>query len=493
MLKKIVNIIFIVVVLLFITLPLALSDKDGGKASNLDNRMLAKMPSMNLSFSDFSKQLEEWISDNAKGRNTSLNINSMTDSYVFGLYPKDLIRGKQNYSFLINDDRIACMQHTDVPDDNEIARISDQLTDMTVRFKEQDISFFSLVIPSKHDVYKEFLPDTIIPIRPASAIEVLDRKLSNNPNFDFYVPINVLLDAKEERHIYYKAGDGNHWNYFGAFVGYQSIMSHVQKYIGDIRILDKTDFNLIDRSYDVRFGGKFIAREEKIDFELKEPHTSRDDSFFDNIYFKSKDPWRSYAYYKNQNQDLPKLVVVGDSFIWMFMNEMLSESFSEYVFIHWLDAGNLDTIVAELNPDIIVFSSIELAGGLNAYEGGIKDATSLPVDANKLSAQMLSSTTPGEVTRGQAYSIDITVKNTGKEIWSESNQVQLCIFVNGEDWGFRNSIHDGVAVMPGEEYTFTIEQYEPPEEGQSAYMEYQMVHGDKGYFGEKKRVDIIIH
>jgi hypothetical protein len=73
--------------------------------------------------------------------------------------------------------------------------------------------------------------------------------------------------------------------------------------------------------------------------------------------YVSQDPWRSYRYYKN-SEDLPKAVIIGDSYIWMFMLENLAESFSELVFIHLTDINNLNNLISILNPDLVVFAGL---------------------------------------------------------------------------------------------------------------------------------------
>lgn len=104
-------------------------------------------------------------------------------------------------------------------------------------------------------------------------------------------------------------------------------------------------------------------------------------------------------------------------------------------------------------------------------------------------AEVVNHTAPAVVSRDHSYVIDITVKNTGPEVWSERERVRLCIWQDGVDWGYRVYLPDGVEVKPGETYTFRLENFvAPPEE--STYLEFQMLQEGIQYFGEKKRVDI---
>ena len=106
-------------------------------------------------------------------------------------------------------------------------------------------------------------------------------------------------------------------------------------------------------------------------------------------------------------------------------------------------------------------------------------------------AKVVSNTAPPSVSHEDSYTFDITVKNTGSTNWSESQQIRLCIWQDGVDYGYRQSIPDGVTVAPGEEYTFTLSGFTLPE-ADSTYLEFQMVQEGVRYFGEKERVDITV-
>ena len=119
------------------------------------------------------------------------------------------------------------------------------------------------------------------------------------------------------------------------------------------------------------------------------------------------------------------------------------------------------------------------------YFGEQRDVTGA---MNGWDAKVVSNTVPSFVTHEDSYTFDITVKNTGSTSWSESQQIRLCIWQDGVDYGYRQSIPDGVTVEPGEEYTFTSGFVLP--EADSTYLEFQMVQEGVRYFGEKERVDI---
>jgi hypothetical protein len=177
-------------------------------------------------------------------------------------------------------------------------------------------------------------------------------------------------------------------------------------------------------------------------------------------------------------------VIVGDSFIWEFLLPNLAESFSQLVFIHYDDMDNLNKIIAEINPDIVI------QAGLGSGVAYTFASYTYGPPAN-FYAQIVSTNTPTEIERDKLYEVNIVVKNTGTESWGENKAIRLCIFVNGKDYGYRVYLPNNVEIKPGEEYTFTIKNFQASNNN-SIYVEYQMVQEGFQFFGEKKRVDIAI-
>lgn len=146
--------------------------------------------------------------------------------------------------------------------------------------------------------------------------------------------------------------------------------------------------------------------------------------------------------------------------------------------------GKSDFVSAALNSQH--YDAVIVLQGTSLTEGTI-----FPIALKDPQAEIVSTTTPTEIERGQKYDVDITVKNTGTEAWSEDYAIRLCIFQNGQDFGYRIMLPDGVEVQPGEEYTFVLVSFEAPP-SDSTYLEYQMVEEGIKWFGEKQRVDITV-
>ena len=71
--------------------------------------------------------------------------------------------------------------------------------------------------------------------------------------------------------------------------------------------------------------------------------------------------YKEHTHYYENNQidsDL-KILVVGDSFIRMFLKDDIAEGFSETLSIDWMNLPLLDKIVQDFQPDIVVLESTE--------------------------------------------------------------------------------------------------------------------------------------
>lgn len=109
----------------------------------------------------------------------------------------------------------------------------------------------------------------------------------------------------------------------------------------------------------------------------------------------------------------------------------------------------------------------------------------------KFDAQIVEMAPLHPIELNEKINIEISVTNTGEYSWSEKDQIRLCVFQDGIDYGYRIPITDGVQVNPGETYTFILYDFRVSNK-KDTYLEYQMVEEGIQWFGEKKRVEISV-
>jgi len=358
--SKINNYFVVLVFLSAIILPLVFSNKAGGEISVTENRYLVPFPDI------FTKDmklapglkvgLENWINDNVGGRGLALRINQTVSYKVFHIIPEEnVVGGKDNWLYLIpNYDLPECL-NTNIPTKEQLDWLTSNFSKISSDLKKKNIEYLVMLWPYKCNIYPEYLPDSLVQINKESALGEMNKTLSGNPNFDFSTALDPLKVGKENQLVFYQAFDRSHWNQYGAFIGYTTLMQQVKKHLPNIKILTEKDFIITQVMKDTTTAWEFHNQEEDLQYSLIGGyHAISDKTFFDTFNFISKDPWKSYNYFKNSDNSLPKAVIVGDSFTWMFLLPNLAESFSQLVFIHYDDMDNLNKIIAEINPDIVI-------------------------------------------------------------------------------------------------------------------------------------------
>ena len=356
---------------LVLALPLIFSDKVGGSISADENRYLSAFPQLSL-HSGIQRELENWIDDNAGGRAkmrtlyNEINVNVMkTPRDAGSMYQDDWV-------FMVNDAVVQYLQHTDVMNHEQQKQFIDNYKKIQSALEQNEIYMCGMVYPHKSEMYAERFEKYIIPVVKESQLDVMGSIADENPDMNFNVLSHEFNERKNEGQLLYsKAYDGSHWNNQGAFVGYQALMKEIQNGIPEIKILSEDDFLITEIQQEKVYNGRLYKEIDK-DYQVKNPEGIEDNGWFDAIGYQSSDMWNSYRHYKNQDDTLPRILIIGDSYTWMFMIPWLSESFSETVFIHQLDTGNMQWMIDTVHPDVVVFAGLH-----NCVEASISQAASV--------------------------------------------------------------------------------------------------------------------
>ena len=346
--------------------PLIFADKVGGSISTEENRYLAAFPKLNI-HEGMQEEFENWINDNAGGRTQfkkiygQVNIEllkSLRDSTNFYI---------DDWVFLISDSVVQFLQHSDTMDDQQQETFIDDYRKIQEALKNQGILMSSMIYPHKAEMYPEIFENYVLPVTEESQLEVLQRVSEEHGEMNLEVTYKQMKKLVESgKQLYSKAYDESHWNNQGAFEGYKMFMSLVSESLPEVQCLDEKDFTITPAQREKIYNGR-TYKEEDFDYAVNESQAVLDMTWFETFQYTSSDMWNSYRYYRNNNTELPKIVIVGDSYTWMFMLPWISESFSETVFIHQLDGGNLQSVIDVVQPDIVVFTGLH-----NTVEAAIK-------------------------------------------------------------------------------------------------------------------------
>ena len=392
--QKFYNILIILVFLTGIFAPLLFINLKQGVISSSENRYLTNIPHIYLSNGkinkDFPKHFESFFNDNMGFRNQLLRVNRFLTYYIFGISSvKDLYVGKDDWLFLVSKNRLDFYQNLNIPNTQYIQGFAYTLEKVDSYLANRNIKFVTMLWPNKLNVYPEYVPPSILKVGNISNTDVIIDYMCKNTNLDFSMPLEALLKEKENRIIYSPRNDASHWNNYGAFIGYSGLMKRVKEHIPNINILTLDDFNITPFEKETSMFGVKNLKEIDYNFDLKGGFNAvSDKTFFEQSGFPSisKDQWKSYNHYINIDKSLPKALIVGDSFTWMYLLPNIAESFSELTYIHYLDAENFSNLVNYFNPDIVIYATLEndFSGIMNVSSDiltGYDSFAQLPVDA----------------------------------------------------------------------------------------------------------------
>ncbi len=472
-----------------LVLPVIESDKIGGALSPNENRYLAKFPPLfteNHNFSpEFKSGFETWLNDNLGGRQSLIRLNKAINYRFFGelgFSGYRVINGPSGWLFYAPDPEIKYITNSFVPDDAVKMGIRTSFERIAEELRVSDTSLVVGMWPPKFNVYPEELPLSVSLVNTYSAAEAIDDDLKTAIGFSYASPFDELVASKSSFPTYSRAVDVGHWNQYGAFIGYSALMEAVKENFPDLRILTEEDFSITEVERELKTDWGFASTETDLKYEPEFTRTAIEDAgFFDRINYTSKDIWKSYRYFKNPDTTLPKAILVGDSYVWQFLLQNMAESFSELIFIHYLDLDQVNYLTTIVEPDVVMLTGAGFPAIWALSQLSVKD----------LSAEIVSHNTPTIIERGESYNVNILVRNTGDQAWSENDQIRLCIFQDGKDYGYRVHLPEGFSLEPGQEYTFVLYNLRAPA-GDTTYLEYQMLQEGIQYFGEKERVDIVV-
>jgi alginate O-acetyltransferase complex protein AlgJ len=369
MTTRINNILIVIVFLSAIILPLAFSDKAGGKISVTENRYLATFPAILTKDMDlapgFTKGLESWINDNAGGRTLSQKIRANIDYHVFHASPTNLLHiGEDGWLFFTGDNDLEIATGNYPITQEMLENIKDSQVKIQKALNSRGIQYVIVLTPSKGSVYPEYLGGKFA-VRE-TVIDIVTDYLRKNTTIPIINTKDDLLRAKATEQVYFKTD--THWNEAGAYVGYSAVINGLKQYgmihsdpirivtypstskggfsalMGDVNLLPAEPFEatqIISPSA-VRVGGG--------DYYNQMQELINQDNV-DNVI-------AGYYSFQNEEAEKKRVLVYGDSFFggWN-LTQLLAENFSNLDFV-WSNAirGN---VVDQSKPDIVILEKTE--------------------------------------------------------------------------------------------------------------------------------------
>lgn len=367
--KHALNCLFIFIFAVLISFPYLFAHRDRqGRISYMENRMLASYPVLwdadNGLNTDYMSQFELWLGDNLRGRTAMMEINSKLQYKLFGRIVKsDIMRGRNNWLFSRDNEEIHEFQHQNLLSEKELDAYAANMQRIADYMENRGIRFYYLQCYDKGTIYPEEYAEGINQIGTVYRTDQIAYALAAKTSVKQILIKSALIAHKDEL-IYFQYVDPAHWNERGAYIGYQVIIDKIQEDFPAVSSLAASDYYITEEegSLDL-YGCPYPYTELCPVYSIIEPKATEITQTQESI-----DRWSFLRYkehtheYVNENSDNDlKILMLGDSFIRMFLKDDIAESFASTLSIDWLNISILEEVVEEYQPDIVVIESAESA------------------------------------------------------------------------------------------------------------------------------------
>ena len=362
--KKALNIIIILIFFGLIWLPNI--DSVFNVVPNLTNsekRTLSKLPELKMnrkSIANFHSKFVKYFIDNFGLRNVLIRWNSLLKLKLLKVdrFPKVVI-GKNDWLYLIRtDERVSTLDYyrrIKIFDEMSIKVWAEPFIDVQKKLSKMGIEFALVFVPVKHNIYPEYIPEHLKPVRDISRLDQLKEYFAKHTDVHVIDLSDAVRKAKARFPVYYK--HDVHWNFYGSFFGYRKLMEDLSIYYPDVNILKLNDYEVKE---DKLVGGDLASM-----LSLKDLFTEV--NYLQVPKYKSKVRKMQLDYkvkssrysdlHVNENTSLPKALVFHDSFF-NFIKPHFNEHFSRIACFQSYDRLDFSVIERE-KPDIVIFEMSE--------------------------------------------------------------------------------------------------------------------------------------
>lgn len=325
-----------------------------------ENRALATFPDLGTTpLDELPQSLSDYSNDHFGLRNTFVHGYNKLYEEVLQMEKGKVSEGLDQWLFLDDNtkDYMGFRKFTDA----EIKQITASINGRFKWTQKKEIPFLTYIAPDKINVYGEMLPDiTSSPetIRRWEQLQASSPPLSELQIFDL---LPALSSAKNEHTLYLK--NDTHWNEYGAFVAYKTIINTLKPYLPDI---EPAELSAFEEEFHEDSGDLPGLMGRHGDYIFPKVHLKLKNQTFTATNYPVGAPkdWHTWPgnttpqLYRNP-EGSGRMLVFSDSFGEAVMN-FLPMHFEETAWF-WMYASNknMEALIDEFKPDVIVEIHLE--------------------------------------------------------------------------------------------------------------------------------------
>ncbi len=309
------------------------------------------------------KKYEKYFNRTFPIRKTLLSINNFFHIKLFNISPVDRVTvGKKGWLYL----RKLNEQGDDVDYSVTIDKFSDEdlkkwfrIFNLRNKFLNREgIYMLIVIVPNKSSIYPEFLPDNIKILNKSVRTDQFVRYFNENSNIPVLDLRKDLKKWKDKQILYHKTD--SHWNHFGSWIGYNSIIEHLSQVFPGVLSRRYEDFprRIRQRNSNGDLASMlalqnslFKERGERLYLPKGTEVIKKRVSGFNHKKIKI-----SYSVCKEGK--LPKTVMIHDSF-GLRLKKYMSVSFSEIIFLMDWGFNFFPDFIKREKPKIVIYEIAE--------------------------------------------------------------------------------------------------------------------------------------
>jgi hypothetical protein len=225
------NVTTVALFLLTLWLPLITSTFIGHtEISETEQRFLAPLPSFGPDWASFPRRLETYYDDHLGLRSALIRHQALIDVGVFGVSPTEkLVIGKRGWLFFGDPNAIAHYRGIAPLTQAELDTWTRILEERRDWLNERGAAFLLVLVPDKHLMYPEYMPDGLPRISEVHPLDQLADYLALHSDVEVLDLREALLAAKEQDRVYHRTD--SHWNELGAYAAYRAIHERLRSLV----------------------------------------------------------------------------------------------------------------------------------------------------------------------------------------------------------------------------------------------------------------------
>ncbi len=206
-----------------------------------EKRALKEMPELDISLiydypegydssliEEFPDEFDEYYRDHFELRNQFIYFNSWLKFQVFSVPPinKKAFFGNDGWMYILRD-YLGVYLGNNIADDDKLKEYYEIFNYRQKFLDSLDIKYYVVIAPTKSTIYPEYLPESKQIPRNKSITDQFVKLLDTINGLTLIDLRKDLINAKDNIRLFNKTD--THWNAYGSFIAYESIMNAISK------------------------------------------------------------------------------------------------------------------------------------------------------------------------------------------------------------------------------------------------------------------------